>query len=294
LDIVIAQTFAGLSQGGVLLLIALGLALTFGQMGVINNAHGEFVMVGAYTAYLVQQVVEDPNWAFPISLLAGFLAAGLLGLILEVVLISRMYHRPLDTLLVTFGVALIMQQAARDIFGAPNVDVRGPEWLSGMVQIGGAAIPKTRLFILVLALACLAGLAATLKNTALGRRIRATVQNRDLAQVTGISTRAADRTTFFLGSGIAGLAGVAITLLGSIGPTLGVNYIVDAFLVVVAGGIGHLSGAAIAAFTLGLIQAGIEYSTTTSTAKVAVLVIIVLFLQARPQGLIVRRVRSLA
>lgn len=294
MDALVSQLFAGLSLGSVLLLAALGLALTFGQMGVINMAHGEFMMAGAYTAFVVQGVIADAGVSLLVSLVIGFLVGGLLGLLLEVALISRMYKRPLDTLLVTFGVALVLQQAARDVFGAPNVDVRAPSWLSGAVEILGVGIPRTRLFILALAVLAVVALSLTLRFTPLGRRIRATVQNRDLAETSGISTRATDRLTFFLGSGVAGVAGVALTLLGSIGPTLGTNYIVDAFLVVVVGGIGQLKGAVIAAVGLGLLQAGIEYSTTASLAKVLVFVIIVAFLQVRPQGLVSVRTRSLA
>jgi urea transport system permease protein len=205
-----------------------------------------------------------------------------------------MYSRPLDTLLVTWGVALVLQQVARDVFGAPNVDVRAPAWLSGAVEIGGLALPKTRLFILVLATCCVIALAVALKVTPLGRRIRAVVQNRDLAEASGISSRATDRLTFFLGSGLAGIAGVALTLLGSIGPTLGTNYIVDAFLVVVAGGIGQIKGTVIAAMSLGMMQAFFEFSTTASVAKVLVFVAVVAFLQVRPQGLVSVRTRSLA
>lgn len=294
MDALFSQLFAGLSLGSVLLLAALGLALTFGQMGVINMAHGEFMMAGAYTAYVVQGVIADAGVSLLVSLVVGFLVGGLLGLVLEVTLVSRMYRRPLDTLLVTWGVALVLQQAARDIFGAPNVDVRAPAWLSGAVELFGLGVPKTRLFILLVAVVCVTALALVLKLTPLGRRIRATVQNRDLAETSGISTRATDRLTFFVGSGIAGVAGVALTLLGSIGPTLGTSYIVDAFLVVVAGGIGQLKGTVIAAFSLGLLQATFEYSTTASIAKVLVFVVIVAFLQVRPQGLVSLRTRSLA
>ncbi|GEK23322.1 urea ABC transporter permease subunit UrtB [Cellulomonas xylanilytica] len=294
MDALVSQLFAGLSLGSVLLLAALGLALTFGQMGVINMAHGEFMMAGAYTAFVVQGVIADAGVSLLASLVIGFVVGGLLGLLLEVTLISRMYKRPLDTLLVTFGVALVLQQLARDVFGAPNVDVRAPAFLSGAVQILGVGIPKTRLFILALALLCVLALSLLLKLSPLGRRIRATVQNRDLAETSGISTRATDRLTFFVGSGVAGVAGVALTLLGSVGPTLGTNYIVDAFLVVVVGGIGQLKGAVIAAFALGLLQAGFEYSTTASIAKVLLFVVIVAFLQVRPQGLVSVRTRSLA
>jgi urea transport system permease protein len=287
------QLFAGLSLGSVLLLAALGLALTFGQMGVINMAHGEFMMAGAYTAFVVQGVVTDAGLSLLLAIPLGFLVGGVLGVILEATLLRRMYHRPLDTLLVTWGVALILQQAARDIFGAPNVDVRAPGWLSGGVDIGVTEVPAARIFILALAVAAVVGLATLLRTTPIGRRIRGVVQNRDLAETVGIDTRATDRFTFFVGSGLAGIAGVALTLLGSTGPTLGTNYIVDAFLVVVAGGIGQIKGAVIAAFCLGLLQSAFEYSTTASIAKVLVFVVVVVFLQIRPQGIFNVRTRSL-
>ncbi|MBD8079067.1 urea ABC transporter permease subunit UrtB [Cellulosimicrobium arenosum] len=294
MDVLFSQLFAGLSLGSVLLLAALGLALTFGQMGVINMAHGEFMMAGAYTAFVVQGVVGSAGVSLLVSLPLGFLVGGLLGLLLEATLIHRMYKRPLDTLLVTWGVALVLQQVARDVFGAPNVDVRSPSWLSGAIDLFGIGIPKTRVFILALAVVAVVALAVVLKATPLGRRIRAVVQNRDLAEASGVSTRATDRLTFFIGSGLAGIAGVALTLLGSVGPTLGTSYIVDAFLVVVAGGIGQIKGTVIAAFALGLLQATFEYSTTASVAKVLVFVAIVAFLQVRPQGLVSVRTRSLA
>ena len=294
MDVLFSQLFAGLSLGSVLLLAALGLALTFGQMGVINMAHGEFMMAGAYTAFVVQGVVGNAGLSLLVSLPLGFLVGGLLGLLLEATLIHRMYKRPLDTLLVTWGVALVLQQVARDVFGAPNVDLSSPAWLSGAVELFGLAVPQTRVFILALAVVAVVALAVVLKVTPLGRRIRAVVQNRDLAEASGVSTRATDRLTFFVGSGLAGIAGVALTLLGSIGPTLGTSYVVDAFLVVVAGGIGQIKGTVIAAFALGLLQATFEYSTTASIAKVLVFVVIVVFLQVRPQGLVSVRTRSLA
>ncbi|HEY6422043.1 MAG TPA: urea ABC transporter permease subunit UrtB [Pseudonocardiaceae bacterium] len=294
MEALFSQLFAGLSLGSVLLLAALGLSLTFGQMGVINMAHGEFMMAGAYTAYMVQGVIADAGISLLVSIPLGFLVGGVMGVILEATLIRRMYHRPLDTLLVTWGVALILQQVARDIFGAPNVAVRAPGWLSGSVDVGVAHLPAARLFILALAVAAVVGLSLLLKATPLGRRIRGVVQNRDLAETVGISTRSTDRLTFFIGSGLAGIAGVALTLLGSTGPTLGTNYIVDAFLVVVAGGIAQVKGAVIAAFGLGLLQATFEYSTTASVAKVMVFVVIVVFLQIRPQGIFSVRTRSLA
>lgn len=293
MDVVIGQLFTGLSIGSILLLAALGLSLTFGQMGVINMAHGEFIMVSSYTAYVVQQVISNATGSLIISLLVGFVVGGLMGVVLEVVLVSRMYHRPLDTLLVTFGVGLILQQLARDIFGAPAVNVSAPSWLSGGVDIFGAVVPKTRIFILVLAIAAVIALSVALKQSSMGRRIRAVVQNRDLAETSGISSRRTDITTFFLGSGLVSVAGVALTLIGSTSPTIGQSYLIDAFLVVVVGGLGQMKGAVIAAFALGILNSFIEYSTTASIAKVIVFVIIVVFLQVRPQGLFAVKTRSL-
>ncbi len=294
MDVVVGQLFTGLSIGSILLLAALGLSLTFGQMGVINMAHGEFIMAGSYTAYVVQQVVSSAGASLLISLVVGFLVGGLMGAALESTLIRRMYHRPLDTLLVTFGVGLVLQQLARDIFGAPAVNVVAPSWLSGGVEILGAVVPKTRIFILILAIAAVAVLSFALARTPMGRRIRAVVQNRDLAETSGISSRRSDVMTFFIGSGLAGVAGVALTLIGSTSPTVGQSYLIDAFLVVVVGGLGRLSGAVVAAFALGILNSFIEYSTTASIAKVIVFVLIVVFLQVRPQGLFVAKTRSLA
>jgi urea transport system permease protein len=293
-DVLVTQVFNGLSGGSILLLAALGLALTFGQMGVINMAHGEFIMAGAYTAYVTQNILGSAGVSLLVSLPIAFAVGGVLGVVLEATLLRRMYHRPLDTLLVTWGVSLVLQQLARDVFGTAGVDVPAPAWLSGPVEVLGFSFPRTRLFILLLAVAAFLALAAALRYTPLGRRIRATVQNRPLAETSGISTRATDRLTFFIGSGLAGVAGVALTLMGSISPNLGTSYIVDAFLVVVVGGIGQIRGAVIAAFLLGVAQSWIEYSTTASIAKVLVFALIVAFLQVRPQGIFTVRTRSLA
>ncbi|WP_232323697.1 urea ABC transporter permease subunit UrtB [Catenuloplanes japonicus] len=278
---VLNQLFIGASMGAVLLLIALGLTFTFGQMGVINMAHGEFLLVGAYTAYLLQNVV--------LALPVAFAVAGALGLVLERLLIRRFYGRPLDTLLLTFGVSLILQQLARDIFGAPNVGVTAPAWLTG--GIGG--FPYSRIFILVLALACVAAISLYLTRMKQGRRMRAVMQNRQLAAVSGVATERVDQLTFLIGSGLAGVAGVALTLIGPVGPSLGTYYIVDAFLIVVAGGLGQLRGAVIAAFVLGVLNSFVEFWTDASLAKVVVFAVIVAFLQLRPQGLFVLRSRAL-
>ncbi|MEU6277797.1 urea ABC transporter permease subunit UrtB [Streptomyces populi] len=295
MTVILNQSLTGISIGAVLLLIALGLTLTFGQMGVINMAHGEFIMAGAYTTYVLQKSISDAGVSLLVALPVAFLAAGAMGALLEWLLIRRLYTRPLDTLLVTWGVSLMLQQLARDVFGAPNVQTAAPDILTGNIPLGGGiTFASNRLFILGLALLSVLALTLVLKFTPLGRRIRAVVQNRDLAEVSGIATGRVDRITFFIGSGLAGVAGVALTLVGPIGPTTGTNYIVDAFLVVVVGGIGQLKGSVITAFTLGILQSVLEYSTTVSVAKVIVLVAIVAFLQWRPQGLYTLRTRSLA
>lgn len=291
-----SQVFVGLSIGSILLLVALGLTFTFGQMGVINMAHGEFIMAGAYTTYVLQQVLgpDAVSTAFLLSLPVALVVAGLMGLALEALLIRRLYGRPLDTLLVTWGVALMLQQLARDLFGAQNVEVKTPDWLNGGTTVLGIDMPYNRLFIMVLALAATAGAWVVVSRMKQGRRMRAVMQNRQLAAASGIGTTGVDRRTFFLGSGLAGVAGVAITQLGSVGPTLGTNYIIDAFLVVVAGGLGKLRGAVIAALVLGLCNSLIEYWTEASLAKVIVFVLIVAFLQLRPQGIVAQETRGLA
>lgn len=295
MEIFISQLFIGVSVASVLLLVALGLTFTFGQMNVINMAHGEFVMAGAYTAYALQTALGTGliTVAFGLSLPAAFLVAGLMGVVLERTLIRRLHGRVLDTLLVTWGVSLILQQVARDIFGAPNVNVVAPSFLDGGIQIGLVSLPYSRMFTIGLVAVVIGAIWVYMTKTPAGRRMRAVVQNRDLAAVSGIRTPAADRLTFFIGSGLAGLAGVAITLLGSIGPTLGMSYLIDAFLVVIVGGLGQLRGAVLAALALGLVNAYVEYWTDASLAKAIVFVLIVVFLQFKPEGMFVTRRRGL-
>lgn len=293
MDVVISQIFTGASYGASLLLVALGLSLTFGQMGVINMAHGEFLMAGAFAAYLTQQVVVDADVSLLLAIPVAFVVAGLLGLALELSVIRWMYHRPLDTLLVTFGVSLILQQAAKDLFGAQALAVTAPSWLDGQVPVLGYRYPYSQLFILVLALSCLGGVAALLRHTPFGRQIRATVQNRDLAETLGVSTRRIDRLTFFLGSGLAGIAGVAVTRITATESTMGQEYIIWAFLIVVVGGIGQIRGAVIAAFSLGVLRAFLTYFTDGSMAVVLTFLLVVVLLQLRPQGLFAVRTRSL-
>jgi urea transport system permease protein len=281
----------GLSIAAALLLIALGLTFTFGQMGVINMAHGEFIMAGAYTAYMMQDIAGSE--AVVVALPVAFAVAGLMGVALERLAIRRFYGRPLDTLLLTWGVSLVLQQLARDLFGAPNVNVKAPGWLAGRYDLGGAVVPYTRLFIMALAIVCVVGIWAYMNRSKQGRRMRAVMQNRELAACSGVITERVDQLTFFIGSGLAGVAGVALTLIGSVGPTLGTNYIVDAFLVVVAGGLGQLRGAVLAALALGLLNSYAEFWTDASLAKVIVFASIIAFLQFRPQGMFVLRSRAL-
>ncbi|GAA1017135.1 branched-chain amino acid ABC transporter permease [Acrocarpospora pleiomorpha] len=277
----------GLSIGAVLLLIALGLTFTFGQMGVINMAHGEFIMAGAYTAFLLQDFAGRS--AVLVALPVAFVVAGLMGLLLERLAIRHFYGRPLDTLLLTWGVSLVLQQVARDLFGAPNVQVLSPTWLQGAI----GPMPYNRLFILALAVGSVVAIWIYMNRSAQGRRMQAVMQNRQLAATSGINTGRVDQRTFFIGSGLAGIAGVALTLIGPVGPTLGTYYIVDAFLVVVAGGLGQLRGAVIAAAALGLLNSYAEFWTNASLAKVIVFAAIIAFLQFRPQGLFVLRSRAL-
>jgi urea transport system permease protein len=293
---ILNQLFVGLSIASILLLVALGLTFTFGQMNVINMAHGEFIMAGAYTTYVLQTALGTGaiTVAFGLALPLAFLVAGILGLILEFTVIRRLYGRPLDTLLVTWGVGLMLQQLARDLFGAQNVNVSAPSFLDGGVTLGGVSLSYPRLFIIAIVVLVVIAIAIYMQRTPAGRRMRAVMQNRPLASVSGVRTTRVDRTTFFIGSGLAGIAGVGITLLGPVGPTLGLNYIIDAFLVVIVGGLGQLRGAILAAIAIGMANSFIEYNTTASIAKAGVFLLIVLFLQWRPEGMIVQQRRGLA
>jgi urea transport system permease protein len=296
MEVFLNQLFVGLSIASILLLVALGLTFTFGQMNVINMAHGEFIMAGAYTTYVLQTALGTGaiTVAFGLALPAAFVVAGTLGLILELTVIRRLYGRPLDTLLVTWGVGLILQQVARDLFGAQNVNVSAPDFLDGGIDVSGVSFSYPRLFILGMVVLVVITIAIYMQRTPAGRRMRAVMQNRPLAAVSGVRTTRVDRTTFFIGSGLAGLAGVGITLLGPVGPTLGLAYIIDAFLVVIVGGLGQLRGAIFAALALGMANSFIEYNTSASIAKAGVFLLIVLFLQWRPQGLVVQKRRGLA
>jgi urea transport system permease protein len=294
MNVLTTPLLTGTATGAILLLAALGLTLTFGQMGVINMANGEFLMIGAYVAYVTQQVITGPGISIVVALPVAFVFAGLLGLLMEMSLIQWMYKRPLDTLLATVGVALVLQQLARDIFGAQGDPVTAPSWLGGRMSVFGYEWPHRQLFTILLALVAVATLNAVLKYSAFGRRIRATVQNRELAETVGVSTRNVDRITFFVGSGLAGLGGVAIALISGTNPTLGTAYIIPAFLVVVIGGVGQLKGTVIAAWAVGVVTAYLTDWTSGSWAQVITFVLVVAFLTIRPQGLFTVRTRSLA
>ncbi len=292
------QLFNGLSLSSILLLIALGLALSFGLMNVINLAHGEFIMIGAYTVYALQQVFRhftgspSPEITFLIAIPISFLVAGGIGLLVEQTLIRFLYRRPLDTLLATWGVGLFLQQLARSIFGAPNVQVVAPSWLGGAIAITtDLVLPFKRLFIIALVLACIGGLFWYMYRSSEGRRMRAVMQNRDMAASLGVSTRRVDTLTFALGSGLAGLAGCALTLIGPIGPSLGTFYLVDAFIVVILGGLGQIPGTILAALVIGMLNTVFEFGTTAVVGKVLVFAMVILFLQWRPAGLMGQRGR---
>lgn len=288
----IGQLFNGLSVGSIYVLAALGLALSFGLMRVINMAHGEIVMFGGYVAYLVILAVPGPL-GIPVAMVAAMLAGGLLGAALETTVVSRLADRPLETLLATWGVSLIAQQAARDLFGATGVSVTAPSWLNGAVEIGGQSLPVTRLFIMLVAILVLAGLALLLKSTRIGLLVRASNQDRATASAIGVNVRRVDMFVFALGSGAAGVAGVVLALLGPVTPTVGQSYIVTAFLVVILGGLGSIAGTAIAAVLIGLVSAMAQVFVDVNFAQVVTLLFVIIFLQFRPQGVIAVRSRAL-
>lgn len=279
--------FFGLSLGSVLLLSAIGLAITFGVMGVINMAHGELMMIGAYTTYIVQQLMPGAiDYSLFVAVPAAFVVSGLFGVAIERGVIRHLYGRPLETLLATFGVSLILQQLVRTTISAQNVTVSNPTWMSGSVEIvQGLSLTYNRLYILVFALLVFALLLFILKKTSLGLQVRAVTQNRQMARAMGIRSAWVDAMTFGLGSGVAGVAGVALSQLTNVGPNMGQSYIIDSFMVVVFGGVGNLWGTLVGAFTLGVANKVIEPWSGAVLAKILVLVFIILFIQKRPRGL---------
>jgi len=292
--------FEGLSLGSVLLLAAIGLAITFGVMGVINMAHGEMIMLGAYTTFVVQEIFRSflpPGWLDAYLIVAvpiAFLATGAVGVVLERGIIRFLYGRPLETLLATWGVSLALQQAVRVVFGSPNREVANPSWMTGGFEIanGAATLTWNRVVILGFAFVMLGALALVLRKTTLGLHMRAVTQNRQMAAAMGIGTAKVDALTFGLGSGIAGIAGVALSQIGNVSPNLGGIYIVDSFMVVVFGGVGNLLGTLAAAMSLGVVNKVLEPFAGAVLGKVVVLVVIILFIQKRPRGLFALKGRA--
>jgi len=287
----------GLSLGSVLLLAAIGLAITFGVMGVINMAHGEMVMLGAYTTFVVQQVIRANNpalfdYSLAIAIPLAFLVAGFVGILIERGIIRFLYGRPLETLLATWGLSLILQQGVRTAFGPTNKDVGNPSWMSGSFELGQITITYNRLWIIVFTLLIFAGLLALLRFTRFGLEMRAVTQNRAMAASMGIRTSRIDALTFGLGSGIAGLAGVALSQIDNVSPNLGQGYIIDSFMVVVFGGVGNLWGTLVGAFTLGIANKFLEPYAGAVLGKIAILVLIILFIQKRPRGLFALKGRA--
>ncbi|HTZ37660.1 MAG TPA: urea ABC transporter permease subunit UrtB, partial [Stellaceae bacterium] len=296
---IVANLFQGISLGSILLLAAIGLAITFGVMGVINMAHGEMIMVGAYVAYVVQQFFRAylPPGVIDgyliVAVPVAFLFAGLLGVVLERCLIRFLYGRPLETLLATWGVSLVLQQAVRSIFGSPNKEVSNPSWMTGGFDpVGGFTVTWNRIYIIVFCFVVLGALALILNKTTFGLQMRAVTQNRDMARAMGIRTARVDALTFGLGSGIAGMAGVALSQIGNVSPNLGTIYIVDSFLVVVFGGVGNLLGTLIGALSLGIVNKVLEPFAGAILGKIVMLVAIILFIQRRPRGLFALKGRT--
>jgi urea transport system permease protein len=290
--------FSGISLGSILLLVALGLAITYGLMGVINMAHGELMMIGAYATYVVQGVFQRYfpgafDWYLLASVPVAFLASALVGAALERSIIRFLYGRPLETLLATWGISLVLMQAVRTIFGAQNVGVENPSWMSGGVQLmGNLSLPYNRLVIVGFALFVLGAVSFLIGKTRLGLFVRGVTQNRPIASCMGVNTARIDTYAFALGSGIAGLAGCALSQVGNVGPDLGQGYIVDAFMVVVLGGVGQLAGTVYAALGLGILNKFLEGWTGAVLAKIAVLIFIIIFIQKRPQGIFAMKGRE--
>ena len=294
----LGAVFSGISLGSILLLVALGLAITYGLMGVINMAHGELMMIGAYATYVVQGLFQKYvpgafDWYLVAAVPVAFMASALMGAALERGVIRFLYGRPLETLLATWGISLMLMQLVRSIFGAQNVGVENPSWMSGgVVVLGNLQLPWNRIIIIGFATAVLLGMAWLIGKTRLGLFVRGVTQNRPMAACMGVNTARIDTYAFALGSGVAGLAGCALSQVGNVGPDLGQSYIVDAFMVVVLGGVGQLAGTVYAALGLGVLGKFLEGWTGAVLAKIAVLVLIIIFIQKRPQGIFAVKGRS--
>ena len=310
----VQNAWYGVSLGSVLLLAAIGLAITFGVMGVINMAHGEMVMIGAYATFVVQESIRTKSIAFglpgmpvfqiplpfdipldlalPIAIPVAFIVTALIGILIERTIIRFLYGRPLETLLATWGLSLVLQQAVRTMFGPTNREVSNPSWMSAAFELGQITITYNRLWILCFTLAVFGLLLAMLRYTALGLEMRAVTQNRRMAASMGIATSRVDALTFGLGSGIAGIAGVALSQIDNVSPNLGQSYIIDSFMVVVFGGVGNLWGTLVGAFTLGIANKFLEPVAGAVLGKIAILVLIILFIQKRPRGLFALKGRA--
>ncbi len=293
----VQNAWYGISLGSVLLLAAIGLAITFGVMGVINMAHGEMVMLGAYVTYFVQEAIRnsDPallDYSLAIAIPLAFLFSGFVGILIERSIIRFLYGRPLETLLATWGLSLVLQQAVRTVFGPTNREVSNPSFMSGAFDLGGITITYNRLWIICFALAVFVALIGILRFTRLGLEMRAVTQNRAMAASMGIRTSRIDALTFGLGSGIAGMAGVALSQIDNVSPNLGQGYIVDSFMVVVFGGVGNLWGTFLGSFLLGVANKFLEPYAGAVLGKITILVLIILFIQKRPRGLFALKGRA--
>jgi len=294
----LGRVFAGLSLGSILMLAAMGLAITYGLLGVINMAHGEMIMIGAYSTWGVQTAFrawapQAFDWYPLVALPVAFLTAALVGALLERTIIRHLYGRPLETLLATWGISLALIQTVRTLIGPQNVEIQNPTWLSGALTVAGATLPWNRMVIIGFSLAVLLMIALLLSQTRLGLFVRGVTQNRAMASAIGVPTDRVDLMAFGLGSGVAGLAGVALSQIGNVGPDLGQSFIIDSFMVVVLGGVGQLAGTVFAGFGLGLVSKFLEPSVGAVIAKIAILVGIIAFIQKRPQGLFAMRGRAL-
>lgn len=295
----VMQLFNGISVSSILFLSSIGLAIIFGLMGVINMAHGELIMIGAYVTYIVQSIFLDHfpgmfDYYVIFALFFSFVITALAGYILEKTIICHLYGRMVDSLLVTWGISLFLQQLARSIFGAPNVSVKMPDFLQGNIHLTSEIVlPNNRIFILLLAFACLMILSVLMYRSRFGRNIMAVMQNREMAASLGVNTRRVDSLTFAIGSGLAGLAGCAVTWIGAIGPTIGTSYIIDSFVAVVAGGAGTILGTVFGSSFIGVGETVFQYLTNSSIGKVLVFTCVVILLQFRPKGLFAIKTRVL-
>lgn len=295
----IMELFNGISVSSILLLAAIGLAITFGLMGIINMAHGEFIMIGAYTTYVIQIAFQKFfsnlfNIYVFVALIASFIVTFLLGYLLERTIVRFLYDRPEDSLLVTWGISLVLQQLARDIFGAPDVSVATPNYLQGDWHVSNnISLPINRLAILLIAIIVLVAVAYMLTKTTFGRNINATMQNRKMAAALGINTNRIDSMTFALGTGLAGIAGCAVTWIGSIGPSIGQDYIINAFITVVVGGAGTLLGTIFGSAFMGIGNTSMEFLTNPTIGQAIVLMLVIIVLQFKPKGVFSLNSRNL-